>query len=92
MAARCLQFLLLSALLLGLSRGQDTNLTLFKVFPCTSIPPDKVSRFKSDIYAVVPNFSNCSNVSTAALDSGRIVSLFPSSVLFLVGCLLFLSF
>ena len=75
MAAMCSLFLLLLlSALLGPCSGQDTNLTIFKISPCTPASPDSVSRFKSDIYAVLPDLSNCSNASQAALDHGSIVS------------------
>ena len=70
----CSLYFLAFSILLGVGSGQDTNLTLFKVSPCTTINPDQVTRFKSDIYAILPDLSNCSNISKAALQSGRLVS------------------
>lgn len=45
--------------------GQVTNLTLFQITPCSGVKVDTVSRFKSDIYAVVADLRNCTNVSLA---------------------------
>ena len=42
--------------------GVTTNLTLFQIAPCNGTKTDTVSRFKSDIYAIKPDLSNC-NVS-----------------------------
>lgn len=52
--------------------GQATNLTLFQITPCTGVKVDTVSRFKSDIYAVVADVRNCTNVSLA--EDHKIVS------------------
>lgn len=56
-----------------LGGSQNTNLTLFKIVPCSGVVLETVSRFKSDIYAVEPDLSNCSNVSVFQ-DDIKIVS------------------
>lgn len=58
-----------------LGDSQNTNLTLFKISPCNEAVVDTVSRFKSDIYAVEFDLSNCSNVSSVDEDDMKIVSL-----------------
>ena len=63
-------------LLCAVGNGQTTNLTLFQIAPCTAATVDTVSRFKSDIYAVQFNLSNCLNDSSAVhgLDNVTYVS------------------
>lgn len=48
---------------LSFVRSGATNLTLFEIEPCAGATVEYVSRFKSDIYAVKPNFSLCANSS-----------------------------
>lgn len=73
--AEKLVFVVLSVLCFsGLGDCQNTNLTLFKISPCNEAVVDTVSRFKSDIYAVEFDLSNCSNVSSVE-DDMKIVSL-----------------
>ena len=50
---------------LTMGRGQETNLTLFEISPCGNPTTETISRFKSDIYAVMPDLSQCPNISQA---------------------------
>lgn len=60
------KFLLVSLYVLGccsLGCAQTPNLTVFQISPCNGTREDSVSRFKSDIYAVRADLSNCSIVT-----------------------------
>ncbi len=73
--------------LCALGEGQDSNLTLFKIVPCGEVRVDSVSRFKSDIYAVEANLSQCLNVSGALLHD-KIVSGAGLSLPFVCVCMM----
>lgn len=53
--------------LAGVSDGQKSNITLslFEISPCNSPYPQSVSRFKSDIYVVKADLSNCTLNATS---------------------------
>ena len=44
-------------------KSRETNLNLYEIEPCGEPTLENVSRFKSDIYAVKPNYSSCVNSS-----------------------------
>jgi len=50
----CLNLLLISTVL-----TLEIDLTLRKIYPCSGVYNETVSRFKTDVYAVIPSFRYC---------------------------------
>ena len=75
MSVVIMQYVFAASVLLALycTLGQSQKLSVFHIQPCNGTLNQTVSRFKSDIYAVTPNYSLC--FDGAQTSHKRIVSI-----------------
>ncbi len=71
-----MQYILAASVLLAVycTLGQSQKLSVFHIQPCNGTFNQTVSRFKSDVYAVTPNYSLCV-FNGAQTSDKKIVSL-----------------